>query len=261
MNTMKNSYLTKAGALLFSGLLMLSCTDSDDPATRGQLSISIDNSLVDASAKSAVAAKAINADLSLSEFWINIEEFELEVDYEDDYYENDNEQSDDDEQWDDDGYYDFEDEIELEGPFEVDLLAGQVELMNISVPVGEFEELEFEFDKSMNPESELYGKSILVKGSYAGTPFVFWHDFNEEVEVDFEDVAQNIVIIEGAESITINFDITAIFNHDFGVDLSMAADGNGDGTIEISPMDEDGNNDLANAIKEAIKKNVELLED
>ncbi|THD66624.1 hypothetical protein E7Z59_12600 [Robertkochia marina] len=261
---MKNEFLSKAGALLFAGLLMISCSDNDDPATRGQLSISIDNSLVDASAKSAVAAKDINADLSLSEFWINIEEFELEIEYEGEDYEMETESETEgeyEEEWDDDGFYDFEDEIELEGPFEVDLLAGSVELMNISVPVGEFEELEFKFDKSMNQESELFGKSILVKGSYAGTPFVFWHDFNEEVEVDFEDVQQNIVITEGTESITINFDITAIFNHDFGVDLSMATDGNGDGTIEISPMDEDGNNGLADTIKEAIKKHIELLDD
>lgn len=263
---MKSNFLTKAGALLFTGLLITSCSDNDDPAIRGQLSISVDNSLADAGAKPALAAKDINADLSLSEFWVNIEEFELEIEYKGEYegeYESETEEGEYEyeSEWDDDGYFDFEDEIELEGPFEVDLLAGEVELMNISVPVGEFEELEFEFDKSMDQESELFGKSILVKGTYAGTPFVFWHDFNEEVEVDFEDVEQNIVITEGTESITINFDITEIFNHDFGVDLSMAADGNGDGTIEISPMDEDGNNALADAIKEAIKNHIELLDD
>lgn len=263
INTMRSNLFTKAASLLFTGLLMISCTDNDDPATRGQLSISVDNSLDETGAKSDIAAKEVGANISLSAFWINIEEFELEIEYEGEYeseYESEA-GGETEEEWDDDGYYDFEDEFELEGPFEVDLLAGQVELMNISVPVGEFEELEFEFDKSTNPESELFGKSILVTGTLEGMPFVFWHDFNEEVEVDFEDVEQNITITEGTESITINFDITAIFNHDFGVDLSMAADGNGDGTIEISPMDEDGNNALAHAIKEAIKMHIELLDD
>lgn len=133
--------------------------------------------------------------------------------------------------------------------------------MNVSVPVGPFEELEFDFEKSDNPESELFGKSILVQGTYEGVPFVFWHDFMDEVEVDFEDATQNIIITEGTESITINFDLLGIFGQDFGIDLSAATDGNGDGTIEISPMDEDGNNDLADALKEAIKNHIELLED
>ncbi|WP_224484407.1 hypothetical protein [Robertkochia aurantiaca] len=261
---MKSNFLFKSACVLSSGLLLLSCSNNDDPVTHGQLRINIDNSLVTASAKSATSAKEIDENLILSEFWINIEEFELEIEYEGEEnemeYESESE-GENEEEWDDDGYFDFEDEFELEGPFEVDLLAGSVELMNISVPVGEFEELEFEFDKSANQESELFGKSILVKGTYEGVPFVFWHDFNEEVEVDFEDVEQNVIITEGTESITINFDISMIFSHDFGVDLSVAADGNGDGTIEISPMDEDGNNGLADAIKEAIKKHIELLED
>ncbi|WP_224490073.1 hypothetical protein [Robertkochia flava] len=251
--------LSKVSGLFFSGLLMISCSDNDDPATRGQLSINVANSLVETGAKSS-SHKEVAPGLDLSTFLINIEEFELEIDYEDENYDDDNYSGDDD-LWDDDGYYDSEDEFELEGPFVVDLLAGKVELMNISVPVGPFEELEFEFEKSDDPESALFGKSILIEGTFEGTPFVFWHDFNDEVEVDFEDVEQNIVITEGAESVTINFDLLGIFTQDFGIDLSAATDGNGDGTVEISPMDEDGNNDLADAIKEAIKNHIELLED
>lgn len=251
--------LSKVSALFLSGLLLVSCSDNDDPATRGQLSISVANSLVSTGAKN-FSNKEVSPGLDISKFLINIKEFELEIDYEDENYDDDNYSGDDD-IWDDDGYYDFEDEFELEGPFEVDLLAGKVELMNVSVPVGPFEELEFDFEKSDNPESELFGKSILVQGTYEGVPFVFWHDFMDEVEVDFEDATQNIIITEGTESITINFDLLGIFGQDFGIDLSAATDGNGDGTIEISPMDEDGNNDLADALKEAIKNHIELLED
>lgn len=267
MFIMKNSFLTKAGTLLFSGLLLLSCTDQDDPATRGQLSISVAGTGSSTGAKSDVASKDFGTNITLNEFWINIEEFELEIEYEGEYeeeYETESESEGEYEsetEWDDDGYYDFEDEFELEGPFEVDLLAGEVELMNISVPIGVFGELEFEFDKSTNPESALFGKSILISGTLEDMPFVFWHDFNDEVEVDFEDAQENITITEGTESIVINFDIHTIFSTIGGIDLSMAKDGNGDGTIEISPMDQDGNNALANTIKEAIKLNIELLDD
>lgn len=251
---MKNNWILNViGMLLLA--VAISCSDNDDLMSRGQLKISAGSSLEEVSAK-GIASKDVNADLSLSSFWINITEFELELDLEDDDY-----QEDENEDWDDDGYYDSEDEIELEGPFEVDLLAGQVELLNVSVPMGNFEELEFEFEKSGNPESDLFGKSIMIEGSIQGTPFVFWHDFNEEVEVDFEEATQNITITGGTESIVINFDLTQIFNSAFGVDLSAATDNNQDGLIEISPVDEDGNNDLAQALKEAIKMHIDLLDD
>lgn len=252
---MNTNLIYKLAGFLFTAILFVSCSDNDDPADRGQLSISVNNSLNGGSAK-GLSAREVAPGLDLTTFLINIEEFELEVDYEDDDYEGE-----DDDMWDDDGYYDFEDEFELEGPFVVDLLAGKVELMNISVPMGPFEELEFDFEKSDDPESVLFGKSILVEGTYNGIPFVFWHDFMDEVEVDFEDVEQDIVITEGTESVTIYFDITQIFSLEYGVDLSVALDGNGDGVIEISPKDEDGNNQLAHDLKEALKDHIDLLDD
>lgn len=253
---MKAEGIVKYGVFLLSALFLISCSDNDDPATSGQLRISVANSVEGVSAKSALANKEVAPGLDLTTFLINMEEFELEVDYEDDDYEGE-----DDDMWDDDGYYDSEDDFELEGPFVVDLLAGKVELMNINVPVGPFDEVEFDFEKSDDPESVLFGKSILVEGTYEGVPFVFWHDFMDEIEVDFEDIEQDIVITEGTESITIYFDIAKMFSMDYGIDLSEAKDGNEDGIIEISPKDEDGNNQLAHDLKEALKAHIDLLDD
>jgi hypothetical protein len=45
------------------------------------------------------------------------------------------------------------------------------------------------------------------------------------------------------------------------IDLSSTTDGNGDGIIEISPNDTDGNNALANTIKNLTKEGIDLLDD
>ncbi|WP_235996408.1 hypothetical protein [Robertkochia sediminum] len=254
---MKWNFLMKIGSLLFTLLLIISCSDNDDPVTRGQLRISVGNSLDSEGAKGMVANREVAPGLDITTFLINMEEFELEIDHEDDDYDGE----DDDEMWDDDGYYDSEDEFELEGPFVVDMLAGKVELMNINMPMGPFDEIEFDFEKSDDPESILFGKSILVEGTFEGVPFIFWHDFMDEIEVDFEDVEKDIVITEGTESVTIYFDIANMFSLEQGIDLSEAKDGNGDGVIEISPKDEDGNNQLAHDLKEALKAHIDLLDD
>lgn len=168
----------------------------------------------------------------------------------------DDDYDDDDE---DEDRFDFDDEFELRGPFELNLSEGEVTVVEVEIPVGEYEEVEFEMERSTDPTSELYQKSILMRGTISGTPFEFYHTFDEEFEVDYEDQGQNLVITEeNNNSVAFEFDLVSVFNL---VDLSSATDGNGDGTIQISPEDEDGNNQLANRIKNAIKVYVDLLDD
>ncbi|MBC2839268.1 hypothetical protein [Robiginitalea sp. SC105] len=238
-------------------LVLTGCSKDEDPAGTGRLSVSAKSTLNSSTAKSATA-KSINSDVEITDFRLNLKEFELEFDMEDpgDDYEDD-----ENEHWDDDGYYDYEDEIELDGPFELDLLAGQVTFLNVSLPMGNFEELEFKFDAGTNATSDLFGKSVLIQGTIQGTPFIFWHDFEDEVEVDFEDQNFDITISETPEGIVIDFDLSLVFDSTAGVDLTQAADGNEDGTIEISPMDPDGNNDLAESIRQAIKAHIDLIDD
>jgi len=160
---------------------------------------------------------------------------------------------------DDDDRFDSEDEFELNGPFELSLNSGEVTVVQVDIPVGEYEEVEFEMERSNNSTSDLYQKSILIRGTISGTPFEFFHTLEEDFEVDYEDVGQNLVITEdNSNSIAFEFDLVSVFNQ---VDLSNATDGNENGTIEISPEDEDGNRQLANRIKNAIKQYVDLLDD
>lgn len=167
---------------------------------------------------------------------------------------------DDDDSTDDDSpSFDDDDEFELAGPFEINLLDDETTtIVNIEIPIGEYEEVEFKMDRSLNPNSELFQKSIMITGTLNGMPMTFYHTFDEDFEVDYEDAGQNLIIDDtNNNEVTFNFDLNAVVS---AVNLDSATDGNGDGTIEISPVDSDGNNALANQIKNAIVQFAELID-
>lgn len=243
-----------AYALFFSTVLV-SCSDDDNnvaPSTnQGTMKIGAKATFN----SGAQARMTENESTLVSSFIVNFKELELEMEDLDDT-------DDDGGLVVGDGFYGSDDDIELEGPWEVDLVSNNfVELLDIELPNGIYEEIEFEFDKNENADSDLYGKSMQMTGEINGTPFVFWHDFDEEIEIDFEDSSQNIVINNDDNMFVINFDLTGIIGSNELVDLSTAVDGNDDGVITISPEDEDGNQELAEQIKEAIKSQIELLEE
>ena len=187
------------------------------------------------------------SNIALSSFKVNLKEIKFEYD---DDFENNHEGDDD-----NDGFYDGDDNFKLRGPFEIELLNGPVNLVATNIPQDVFEEVEFKLDKNEMASSEMFNKSIQIKGTIDGKPFVFWHNIEEEFEVDYKDAVNNITVGENNVSIVLNFDLdTALAN----IDLSSAKDGNGNGIIEISTIDTDGNQSLANQFKELIKGSCEL---
>lgn len=240
MNVLKK---LKFGAVALSlATVFMACSSDDDttPAsTEGNLKIS-------AKADYQKAMNRAGDNVSLSKFIVNFKEIELErKEIKDDVAFA--------------GSYGSDDDVELKGPFLVDLLSGKsIQLINIKVPNGIYEEIEFEFDKSEDTDSEMFGKSMKMTGEINGKPFVFWHDFEDEIEIDYEDQGKNLVINNNTQEVFINFDLNAVINM---VDLSTATDQDGDGIITISPNDEDGNRALAKVLKEAIKAQIELMED
>jgi len=62
-------------------------------------------------------------------------------------------------------------------PFELSLNSDVITVINVEIPVGEYEEVEFEMDRSTNPNSDLFQKSILMRGTISGTEFEFFHTF------------------------------------------------------------------------------------
>lgn len=152
-----------------------------------------------------------------------------------------------------------DDEFELAGPFEINLLNDETTtIVNVEIPQGEYEEVKFKMDRSTNSNSILFQKSIMIMGTLDGMPMTFYHTFDEDFKVDFEDAVQNLIIDNtNNNEVTFNFDLNAVVN---AVNFDGAVDGNGDGTIEISPVDPDGNNVLANQIKNAIVQFAKLID-
>lgn len=234
--------------LLVLGLsgLFIACSNDDsivETPTQGRMSISAKASYSPFGGKNNANRSSL---IELSRFSVNFKEIELEFE----------------DLIDEDSIYGSEDDVELRGPFEMDLLNPiPIPLVDITLPNGNLEEIEFEFDKSPNAESDLFNQSMRMEGTIEGAPFVFWHDFEEEIELEFENGHSGAVIIGDSNEIIINFDLSQVLNATPSVDLSTAVDGNGDGIIEISPQDQDGNNALAEVLKQAIKNQIELLED
>lgn len=218
--------------------IFISC-DKDE--TEGGLSLKFkatENTLKSSPADSIV----------IESFMINIGEIELEFDDNDPMFETDSIASD----------------IELEGPFEVDLMKNGDPLsttivQNVELPQAAYDEIEFEFRESEDSASDMLGKSILVNGTINGTPFVFWTDEEIEVEIEFE----NDVYLEEAQMavITVAIDVLALFDPlQGGINIAGATDGNDNGIIEIFPEDPDGNEDLADQLWDKLEDIIEAFE-
>lgn len=234
----KLALFTRIGLLILM-VVFVACSKDE---TQGGLSLKFQAS------KSNLKSSLAN-NIVIESFVINIGEIELEFDENDPMFASDSIATD----------------IELKGPFEVDLMKGGNPLatliaQNVKLPQAAYDEIEFKFRESKNPVSELNGKSILIKGTVNGTPFIFWTDEEIEVEIEFE----SYVFLEEAQRayITVTFDIISLFNPALGgVDISGAIDGNDNGIIEISKADVDGNELIAKSIWERIEFIIDAFED
>lgn len=155
-------------------------------------------------------------------------------------------------------------DIKLKGPFELDLLhtntALSVLLATVTLPNAAYEEVEFKMHKS-TASGAMAGKSIVMTGAIGGQPFEFWHDTDEEFEIDFKNKSKDLLINGQDQQLKIAFDLNTLFDAVSGVDLSTAKDGNKNGIIEINPNDNDGNKELAKLIKDRLEEATDLLDD
>lgn len=213
----------------------ISCS-KDDEQTSDNLTIKARTTY----ASNRLAGFRANAAVTLNSFKINLKEIEFEMD--DDFSSGD-------------GFYGDDDDIELRGPFELNLLNGTTEITSLNVPNGVYKEVEFTMARNTTSGSAMFNKSIEIKGTINGTPFEFWHNVEEDFEIDYDDTNQNIVVTDNTTTVFFDFDLNAAIN---SIDFSVAMDGDGDGIIEINPNDTDGNQSLANLIKDRIKDSCDL---
>ena len=107
----------------------------------------------------------------------------------------------------------------------------------------------------------MFGKSILINGEINGVPFEFWHNAEEEFDIDYEDSVLNIIVDANTINTTINFDISTVFGATSSIDFSNAKDVDNDGIIEINPNNDDGNADLADLILDLLEESTDLSDD
>ena len=156
-------------------------------------------------------------------------------------------------------------DVKLKGPFELDLINNQnlaeAVIGTGTLPNAAYKEVEFKLHKSDVKGSKMEGKSIFMEGTIGGVPFVFWHDTDEEFEINFAEAGKNLVVNGEDVKIAINFNLGSIFDAVSGVDLSDAEDGDNDGTIVIDPKNTDGNKDIADLIKKLLEEKTDLIDD
>ena len=242
---MKN--LKKIIGILVLVIIMVSCS-SDSSSSRGTLRIKAKATY------SNPTGKAVS-DIVITSFKVNIRKIEFKVaEGMGDGDDNDDANGDSDGD-NNDGMYNGDDEAELDGPWELDLLNQTAPVTTVSVPNGTYEEVEFKLSPSLVSTSPIYTKTVEIRGTINGTPFVFWHNFEEDFSIDYADASQNLVIANGTYDLVFNFDLNQVLSQ---VDLNSAVDGDGDGVIEIGPDDTDGNNALATQLNDHIEEGCDM---
>lgn len=242
LNTMKKLKILLG---IITLVIVLASCSNDSGSSQNTLNI-----VARANYSPAANKSTLNSDVVLTGFKINLREIEFKF-AESSNGDDDNSNGD----TDDDGFYDSDEEFELYGPFELDLLNQNAPVTTVTIPNGTYEEVEFKLHKSTNSASAMFNKSIEITGTINGTPFVFWHDIDEDFEIDYEDANQNLVVSNNSYDLVFNFDLNQVLSQ---VDLSSAVDGDGDGVIEIGPNDTDGNQALANLLENSIEDSCDL---
>jgi hypothetical protein len=231
--------------------LMSSCSsDTSSSPSNATLQISAKATYVNPAGRSTTDA------IVLSSFKVNIRKIEFKVaDAEGMHHEHnghDNGQVDGDN---DEGFFNGDDTTALNGPWELDLLNQTAPVTTVTIPNGTYEEVEFKLSPSLVSTSPIYNKTVEIKGTINGVPFVFWHHFDEAFSIDYHDATQNLVVTNGSYDLVFNFDLYQILS---SVNLSSAVDGNSNGLIEIGPDDTDGNNALATQLNQHMHDGCEM---
>ena len=223
---------------LFS-ISILSCS-SDSSEGGINLTISAVNSNV---SKSTLSQKTMMAEVIFTDFRISIRDVVFKND-------------------DDETSSLDTDEVQFRGPYQIDLLDNTNALSqtigNAFVPDGLYKEMRFKFhkDEDLPLTDDLFDKSIYIEGTIDGVPFVFWHDTSENLDIGR---STGVLVQDGKVNFTVQFDISQFLSSLNQIDLSQATDDNNDGLIEIFPNDADGNQDIADALKDNIKMAADLM--
>ena len=237
---MKNMSIKKVSILALSVIAMSSC--SNDSSGNGSGSVAFKAS----SASTPSGKSALTSAVVYNDFKINIGKIKLETDAEDQMH----------------GSDPLHEDVKLNGPFLLDLMDPNQTLSqfitSVTVPNAKYEEIKFQFEKS-TVAGEMFDKTFLIKGTINGKAFALWSTKNIEVKTDFDDNAKDFTIHGNNASIDIKLRLDALTAKLIDLDSqSLLIDLDGDGVIEISTDNEDGNHDLGDLLRELLENNTHL---
>lgn len=242
---MKKNLFIYAAAL--SVLSLTACGDGE-PSPNGEVTLVASANTATTSNGGSANLRAANP-ITISDFRINIKEIEFDFDNKDDGTTADTVYKD----------------IKLKGPFELDLIKNGTEIATTigvaELPNAVYKEVEFKLHKGDVKGAFMEGKSIYIAGKIGPKDFIFWHDTDEEYEINLNQ-ANGMAIHGEAVKAAINFNIGYLFSEMSNIDFSVARDTDQNGTIEINPKAEgDDNKELAKFIKEALEDITDAIDD
>jgi len=153
-------------------------------------------------------------------------------------------------------------EVQFRGPFDVDLMNETDALTQTigaaDIPDNRYSVLRFKLhkDRDRTQTDPLYDRSIFMKGTIDEIPFEFWHDTSENFDYELEG---GIVVSDNNVDINVKFVFDQFLSSLHTIDLSQANDENENGLIEINPDDDDGNEEIADKLKDNIKQAADLI--
>ncbi|WP_439882111.1 hypothetical protein ACSX1A_02895 [Pontibacter sp. MBLB2868] len=226
-------------ALLVGGFVFSGCDTEDVNRTSANLA-------VEATATALTATDSKQGRIVISDFRINMKEIAFEFDKDDLRSSTEVAVKD----------------IKLKGPFEFDLLnpSGSINnlIATIELPNAVYEEVGFKTHKGTS--GLMLDKAVLMTGTIDGVPFEFWHDVEEEFDIDFEDSNKDLLIGGQDKVLVIDYKLGTLLSAVSGVDLTAAKDGNNNGKIEINPKDNDGNQEIAKALRDSLRIAIKLID-
>lgn len=224
-------------------IMISSCTDNSSTSKNGNVTLKA--SAVSTSGLTFSTARMAST-VVITDFKINIGNIKFETDEEDDRY---NEES-------------SHEDVKLMGPFLLDLLDPNKTLSqtiaSLTVPNAKYEEIKIKFETGMEV-GDMFGKSILIKGTINGKEFVYWSDKDAELEIDFSDASKDFTVNSNNISLDMTIYLDALmakFSSLAGQNLLLDTDG--DGIIEISTGNDDGHHDIGELIKELLENETHL---
>lgn len=224
-------------------IMISSCTDNSSTSKNGNVTLKASTSSITGLTFSSarMASTIVITDLK-----INIGNIKFETDEDDDRY---NEEP-------------SHEDVKLTGPFLLDLLDANKTLSqtiaSLAIPNAKYEEIKIKFETGIEV-GDMFGKSILIRGTIDGKQFVFWSDKDVELELDFNEPSKDFTVNSNDISLNIKIQLDALMTKFASLaSQNLLLDTDGDGIIEISTKNDDGHHDIGESIRELLEHEIHL---